>query len=55
LIENPNGPLELYDHQTDPAEDHNLAQDPAHAAVVKQLQDSLNAGWRAARPSETKP
>jgi len=55
LIENPNGPLELYDHQTDPAEDHNLAKDPAHAAVVKQLQDSLNAGWRAGRPSETKP
>ena len=55
LIEHPDGQLELYDHESDPAEDHNLAKDPAHTAVVKQLQTSLNAGWRAARPPKAKP
>jgi iduronate 2-sulfatase len=51
LIEHPDGQLELYDHQTDPAEDHNLAKDPAHAAILKRLQSSLSAGWHAAGPS----
>jgi arylsulfatase A-like enzyme len=54
LIEHPGGQIELYDHETDPAEDHNLAHDPAHTATVKQLQDRLNAGWRAAKPAETR-
>jgi uncharacterized sulfatase len=28
---------ELYDHDRDPGEHHNLAQDPAHSEAVKQL------------------
>jgi arylsulfatase A-like enzyme len=55
LIRHPGGQVELYDHQSDPAEDHNLAHDPAHAATLKQLEHSLNAGWHAARPAETRP
>jgi arylsulfatase A-like enzyme len=42
--------LELYDHQTDPQENTNLANQPAHAALVARLHAQLNAGWRAARP-----
>ena len=29
--------IELYDHHTDPDEEHNLARDPAHAATVRRL------------------
>ena len=47
LIEHQAGQLELYDHATDPAEDHNLADDPAHAGTVRTLQAALHAGWRA--------
>ncbi|MGE0757638.1 MAG: hypothetical protein AB7O38_11480, partial [Pirellulaceae bacterium] len=36
---------ELYDLRRDPHEQHNLAGDPAHAAVLKQLSDRL-ADWR---------
>ncbi|MBT5902749.1 MAG: DUF4976 domain-containing protein, partial [Opitutaceae bacterium] len=31
------GAEELYDHRTDPDEFHNLAQDPAHQAIRKEL------------------
>ena len=54
LIEHPAGQIELYDHDADSAEDHNLAQEPSHSAVVKRLRDTLNAGWHAAKPIETK-
>jgi len=50
LIQHPNGQTELYDLETDPDEDHNLAQEPAHAETVKSLQAKLNAGWKAALP-----
>lgn len=42
--------LELYDHQSDPEENVNLAGLPAQAAVQRRLLDQLQAGWRAARP-----
>ncbi len=36
-----NGDEELYDHRADPNEFHNLAGDPEHAAVMKQLATHL--------------
>jgi len=41
---------ELYDHQTDPQENTNLAAKPENAALVKELAAKLTAGWQAARP-----
>lgn len=35
------GSEELYDHQTDPHEHHNLAADPAHAAIKAELESAL--------------
>lgn len=55
LIEHAGGPLELYDYETDPAEDRNLANDPAHLDTVKTLRELLAAGWRAARPPQPSP
>ncbi|MFA6272829.1 MAG: sulfatase [Patescibacteria group bacterium] len=51
LIEHPDGQLELYDHANDPAEDLNLAKNPAHADTLKKLQEALNVGWRSAQPT----
>ena len=42
--------IELYDHQTDPQENTNIAAKPEHAALVKELTTKLDAGWKAARP-----
>jgi uncharacterized sulfatase len=36
--------VELYDHDKDPRELKNLAEDPQHAATVKQLKELLKAG-----------
>jgi uncharacterized sulfatase len=44
------GGLELYDHQADPQELVNLAQDPRHEKTVAELRQVLRGGWRAARP-----
>jgi arylsulfatase A-like enzyme len=43
--------LELYDHQTDPQENQNIAGRPEHATLVKELAAKLDAGWKAARPA----
>ena len=43
--------VELYDHQSDPQENINIANEPANAALVKELMAKLNAGWKAALPS----
>ena len=40
--------VELYDHQTDPQENTNMANDPAHQALVAQLTQQWLAGWQGA-------
>lgn len=42
--------MELYDHQTDPQENTNLANLPAHAALVERLKAQWRRGWQAALP-----
>lgn len=41
---------ELYDHQSDPAENSNIVDDPAASDPVKKLAALLKEGWRAAKP-----
>ncbi len=43
--------VELYDHESDPQENRNLAVLSEHSALVKRLAAQLHAGWRAARPA----
>ena len=38
---------ELYDHQTDPQENVNLANQPSHQSLVTRLQKRLRQGWQA--------
>jgi iduronate 2-sulfatase len=42
--------VELYDHSTDPGELNNMAEQPSHAATVKELGTLLHDGWQAALP-----
>ncbi|TWT35370.1 Arylsulfatase [Posidoniimonas corsicana] len=42
--------VELYDHRTDPQENVNIADDPAHAPLAAQLAEQWLAGWRGALP-----
>lgn len=44
------GGLELYDHESDPQENINIANLPENKELVKQLTTQLTAGWRAALP-----
>lgn len=44
--------VELYDHQTDPQENINMAQDPANAELVKRLTEQWRQGWRGAQRSQ---
>jgi arylsulfatase A-like enzyme len=45
--------IELYDHQNDPQENVNLANNPENAALVKKLMTQWKAGWKAAKPPGT--
>ncbi|MEW6356412.1 MAG: sulfatase [Planctomycetota bacterium] len=45
---------ELYDHQTDPGENVNLADKPEHKDLVTKLSEQLHKGWQAARPAQEK-
>lgn len=38
---------ELYEHASDPDENHNMADDPSQASIVQQLSQKLKSGWRA--------
>ena len=42
--------IELYDHQTDPQENTNIANRPANADLVERLMKQWRAGWRGAKP-----
>lgn len=42
--------IELYDHQTDPNENVNLANRPEHSDLVERLKTKLHAGWRSTMP-----
>jgi len=42
--------LELYDHQTDPAENTNIAGLPENAELVERLSMQIDAGWREVLP-----
>ena len=41
---------ELYDHNTDPNENTNVATDPRHRAIISQLETELQSGWKSALP-----
>ena len=43
--------VELYDHQADPHEWHNLAGDPKLAGARAEMSALLRGGWRPARPA----
>jgi arylsulfatase A-like enzyme len=45
---------ELYDHQTDPAENVNVAGVPDNAKLVRELSEQLKRGWQGARPGAQK-
>ena len=40
--------VELYDHQIDPEENHNVASDDAYKVIVAGLSKQLHQGWRKA-------
>jgi iduronate 2-sulfatase len=42
--------IELYDHQTDPQENVNIARQPANADLVKRLMEQWSKGWQGAKP-----
>jgi len=41
---------ELFDHETDPEENINLANKPEYKEIVKMLSEKLNKGWRYSKP-----
>ena len=43
---------QLYDHEADPKEMKNLAEDPAHAAVVAELSEKLRAAVKTSFPAD---
>ena len=42
---------ELFDHQTDPLENKNIAKDPGSIGIVDSLARQLKKGWTDARPN----
>ncbi|MDB6121630.1 MAG: Choline-sulfatase [Pedosphaera sp.] len=43
---------ELYDHQTDPDENVNIANQPENKELVEKLSEQLRASWQKAMPSK---
>jgi arylsulfatase A-like enzyme len=51
--ENKTGALlhrELFDHQSDPQENTNIAQEKVHMALIESLSQQLKRGWRYSKP-----
>ena len=46
---------ELYDLQTDPKENVNIADNPTNQAIIKELANQLKANWKSARPKVGSP
>jgi hypothetical protein len=46
--------IELYDHQTDPQENINVAKRPENKALVDKLMVQWRAGWQGAKPLATR-
>jgi arylsulfatase A-like enzyme len=46
------GVLELFDHQSDPDENVNVADRPEYRQVLSELIEQMDAGWQAARPAK---
>jgi arylsulfatase A-like enzyme len=44
------GVYELYDYQTDPQGNENIAADPKNQALLGRLMIQMDGGWKAARP-----
>ena len=44
--------VELYDHETDPQENQNIAKRPENARLVEKLLAQWKQGWRVAVPPE---
>jgi len=42
---------ELYDHENDPQENNNIAEENQNSELIGQLSSRLDAGWKAALPS----
>jgi arylsulfatase A-like enzyme len=42
--------VELYDHQTDPQENANIANEAANKALIEKLTQQWLAGWQGAKP-----
>jgi len=45
--------IELYDHQTDPQENYNLANKPEKAELLAKLMQQWKAGWQTSKPGAT--
>ncbi|MCK5176042.1 MAG: sulfatase, partial [Planctomycetes bacterium] len=41
---------ELYDHQLDPSENNNVADDPDYLKIVKKLHRQMKTGWKGCAP-----
>ena len=44
----------LYDHETDPLENRNIAEEPEAREIVDPLSGLLNSGWKNALPGESR-
>jgi hypothetical protein len=44
------GRYEIYDYETDPDGNVNIATESKNKALLNELIKQMNAGWKAARP-----